>query len=205
MRYAKRWARTLAVAALPIFLVSLLWSQDLTEAAKKEKARREAAKTKKVTVVTNSDLGSVRKRPSVDVTNPDLPADAETGQAGEAPPADTVGAAETDVDRSGAADAGTPPQIMPEVNTAPQATATPVQNTESQQAALEANWLKAKEYADLLEIKINGLWQEFYSMDDMMPKDQIQQQISDTFDKYQKAREDEAKAKEELDKFLGIR
>ena len=52
------------------------------------------------------------------------------------------------------------------------------------------------------ETKINGLWQTFYSMDDMTPKDQIQQQISDTFDKYQKARDDEAKAKDELDRYL---
>ena len=83
-------------------------------------------------------------------------------------------------------------------------TAAPSAALNSQKSMLETAWLKAKEYADLLELKLNSLWQEFYSMDDMMPRDKLQEQISDTFDKYQKAREDEAKAKEEFDKYSSV-
>jgi hypothetical protein len=67
---------------------------------------------------------------------------------------------------------------------------------------LEQKYVSAKEYADLLEMKMNGLWQEYYSMDDMAPRDKIQKEISETSIKLEEAREREAKAKEELDRFL---
>jgi hypothetical protein len=51
-------------------------------------------------------------------------------------------------------------------------------------------------------MKMNGLWQEYYSMDDMAPRDKIQKEISETSIKLEEAREREAKAKEELDRFL---
>jgi hypothetical protein len=199
-----RYIRILAVIVLPLLLVSFLQSQDLTEAAKKEKARREAIK-KKVTVVTNAELGSVKKKPSVQVENPDQPAETETPPADQTEPANPAGQAAENVDRGEPAAAGeSVPVIIPQENTSPKATATPLQQApESQKSTLETKWLKAKEYADLLELKMNGLWQDFYNMDDMTPKDQIQQQIADTFEKYQQARDAETKAKEALDKYLG--
>jgi hypothetical protein len=201
-----RYIRILTVIVLPLVLISFLWSQDLTEAAKKEKARREAIK-KKVTVITNAELESVKKKPSVQVENPDQPAEPEAPPADQAEAGNAAAAnqAAENTDRGEPSTAGdNVPKIVPEVNTSQKATATPMQQAqESQKSALETKWLKAKEYADLLELKMNGLWQDFYNMDDMTPKDQIQQQIADTFDKYQKAREDETKAKEALDKYLG--
>jgi len=205
-----RYIKISAVIVLPLLLISFLWSQDLTEAAKKEKERREAVKNKKVTVVTNADLAAVKKKPSVQVENPDQPADTEA-----APSLDQYGPANQDAvnraadsaDRSEPSTAGDAvPQIVPEVNTSEKATATPMQTQtqDSQKSTLESKWFKAKEYADLLELKMNGLWQDFYNMNDMTPKDQIQQQIAETFDKYQQARDTEAKAKEALDKYLGV-
>jgi hypothetical protein len=55
---------------------------------------------------------------------------------------------------------------------------------------------------DLLTMKMNGLWQEFYSLDDMTARDRIQQQISENYEKLLKAQQDEVAAKEELDAFI---
>jgi len=201
-----RYTKFLAIIVLPLLLISFLWSQDLTEAAKKEKERREAIKNKKVTVVTNAELGTVKKKPLVQVENPDQPAETEAAPLDLTAPANPAAAnqAADNPDRGEPSTAGdTVPKIIPEVNTSQKATATPMQTQESQKSSLENKWLKAKEYADLLELKMNGLWQDFYNMDDMTPKDQIQQQIADTFEKYQQARDAETKAKEALDKYLG--
>ncbi len=201
-----RYIKTLAVGLLPLLFVSLLWPQDLTEAAKKEKQRREAIKGKKITAISNADLSSVKKKPAVAVDNPSPPAEPEAGQPEAAEPQDTEEAAapadNAEVTESAPAEAS--PETLPmRADNSPE-TALPTTAPNSQKSILEANWLKAKEYADLLELKVNSLWQDFYNMDDMTPKDRIQEQLSDTFDKYQKAREDEAKAKEELDKYLGV-
>ena len=64
----------------------------------------------------------------------------------------------------------------------------------------ESRWQKAKEYADLLELKLNALWQEFYSMDDMTSRDKIQQEISATFEKYTQARQEEARTLADFEK-----
>jgi aspartate oxidase len=51
----------------------------------------------------------------------------------------------------------------------------------------------------LLTLKMNALWQEFYSMDDMTPRDHIQRQISETYLKLQKAQIDAEQAKKEME------
>ena len=209
-----RYIKFLVGLALPLLLVSMLWSQDLSEAAKKEKERREAVKGKKAVVVTNTDLSAVKKKPNVADEGADAAVEPEGAPAEQAQPAEGSTPDETSnpADQAGAGvdqvepeTAGEPPKVIPEVSTDPQATATPAQKPtrDVEKSNLESQWLKAKEYADLLELKINGLWQDFYNMDDMSPKDQIQQTIAETFDKYTKAREAEVKAKEALDKFLG--
>lgn len=57
----------------------------------------------------------------------------------------------------------------------------------------------AQEYVELLTLKMNALWQEFYSMDDMTSRDWIQQQISKTYEKLLKAQEDEAKVRTQFE------
>ena len=189
-----KYLRILAVVVLPFLLVSWLSSQDLNAAAKKEKERREAAKAKKVTVVTNVDLQSVKKKAAV------------AGETGEAATTEGEGAQAEGANP----ESGGQPAVQPETTDTSSQEALPMgtssgvvgQGDDVQKAQLENNYIKAKEYADLLETRVNGLWQTFYNMDDMTPKDQIQQQISDTFEKYQLARQDEEKAKEELDRYL---
>ncbi|MCP2605249.1 hypothetical protein NLC29_03750, partial [Candidatus Aminicenantes bacterium AH-873-B07] len=66
----------------------------------------------------------------------------------------------------------------------------------------EQRWKKAKEYVELLTLKMNGLWQEFYSMDDMTSRDKIQREISETYQKLLRAQQEEARTKKELEKFL---
>ncbi len=59
----------------------------------------------------------------------------------------------------------------------------------------------AQEQVDLYTLKMNGLWQEFYSLDDMKSRELIQLQISDTSEKLAKAQLDVDKAKKALDEF----
>ena len=49
---------------------------------------------------------------------------------------------------------------------------------------------------------MNGLWQEFYSLDDMKSRELIQLQISETYDKLTTAQFETSKAQKELDDFV---
>jgi len=58
----------IAGVSLPLFLSSFLFSQNLVELAKKERERRAMLRGKKFAVVTNADLGKVRKRPALSIS-----------------------------------------------------------------------------------------------------------------------------------------
>jgi len=166
---------------LPLLLTSLLLPQSLAELSKKEKERRESLKGKKVVVITNADITKGARKPALDT--PPL----ESLPTTEAPPEETY-------TLPPGPEEGLPPSPSPEeLNPPPQ---------DEFKTELESRWAKAKEYADLLETKMAALWQEFYSMDDMTSRDSIQREISDTFIKLEKAREEEARAKDELDQYL---
>jgi hypothetical protein len=165
---------------LPLLLTSLLLSQSLAELSKKEKERRESLKGKKVVVITNADLTKGARKPALNT--PPLKSLPETA------PEETIYTPPPGPEK------GLPPSPSPEeLNPPPQ---------DEFKTELESRWAKAKEYADLLETKMAALWQEFYSMDDMTSRDSIQREISETFTKLEKAREEEAKAKDELDQYL---
>jgi uncharacterized protein (DUF342 family) len=68
---------------------------------------------------------------------------------------------------------------------------------------LQERWDKAKEYVELLTLKMGTLWQQFYGLEDMTTKDAVQQSIAETFIKLQRAQEDETRARQDLEKFLG--
>ena len=80
--------KKLAFVLLPLLLVSFLSSQSVTELSKKEKERRAAVKGKPASVVTNADLAKVKRKPAVEVAEPEKTA-AEAQASGEtaAPPA----------------------------------------------------------------------------------------------------------------------
>jgi len=182
--------KILAALFLPLLMVSFLSAQSLAELSKKERERRAAAKGK-TTVVTNDDLSKVKKKPAVSAGQP-----AATGE-------------ENLAENPEAAEATTPPappgaEQMPS-DEAPPACQEPVltdQQFNARKTELEDQWNRAQEMVDLLTMKMNGLWQEFYSLDDMTARDRIQQQISENYEKLLKAQQDEAKAREELDAFI---
>jgi len=193
--------RQLVFVVLPLVLASFLFSQSVTDLAKKEKERRAAVKGKPTSVVTNADLAKVKRRPAVEVVEPEKTA-AEAQAAGETgtPPAQEG--------------AQTPPagQVAPALKAAEQKP--PEQPPAADQAAMSEKDFKARlgelatkaqdaqEMIDLLTLKINSLWQEFYNMGDVKSREYTQFQISETYDKLTKAEAEAVKAKRELDDFL---
>ncbi len=55
---------------------------------------------------------------------------------------------------------------------------------------------------DLLTLKLNSLYQEFYGLDNLKSREMIQVQISDTYDKLLKAETESAKAQKDLEDFV---
>jgi hypothetical protein len=176
-----RAARIFSLFLLPIFLGSLVFSQTLAEIAQKERERRASLKGKKVVVVTNADLAKMKKKPALEIAPPEAPLETTGPEAPETTPPETP-QAETP-----------PPPAEPLPESAVQATL----------KDLQARWEKANEYVELLTLKMSALWQEFYALDNMTTRDAIQLSISETFIKLEKAQEDEVKARQELEKFLG--
>ncbi len=174
--------RFLIVLFLPLWFVSFLSAQSLAEAAKKEKARREGLKGKKVVLVTNTDLSKITRKPAVIVVQPFEPAAAAKPGEGTAPEAQPP----LEIPPP-------PPQENPTLN---------AREYEGQKAQLEARVQQAEELVDLLQTKLGGLWQEFYSMDNQKTKDKIQQDISTFYAKLQGAQDVAVKARQELENFL---
>lgn len=196
-------AKKIAAAFFLLLLgVSFLSAQSLAEASKKEKARRAALKGKQ-TVVTNEDLGKTKKKAAMTETVPEKPAEEFEGTVppeGEQAPAEEAAPGEPTPGEAPPAAVDTPPEAAP-----PAAEAEPSLSMEEfnrRKAELEDAWNKLQEMVDLLTMKMNGLWQEFYSLDDMTARDKIQQQISETYEKLLKTQQDATKAREELDAFI---
>jgi hypothetical protein len=171
--------KTIIAISLPLFLSSILFSQSITEVARKERERRAKLKGLKAVVVTNADLGKVRKRPALDTSRIVVPQSAPStqGQSSEMDRAEPTpgGAGQQDpnIDRQ-----------------------EPGQSSVEQ---AEAKYYQAREYTQLLNIKLRGLWQEFYSMDDTSDRGSIQKQIAETSLQIEKAQRDEAVAKKEME------
>ncbi len=167
--------KIISFVIVPLFFSSVLFSQSLVELAKREKERREKLKGKKAHLVTNADLAKIKKGVALAVLQP-VVVEEESQEAiaeeKKTPPEMTETATKTESD-----------QIEPQ----------------KEISDLEEKWKKAKEYSELLSLKMNGLWQEFYSLDDMISRDSIQREISETYLKLLKSREEEKKAKEEFD------
>ncbi len=172
------------LASLLIFFVFLSTStsfsaQSVAELAKKERERRESLKDKKSVVITNEDLARIKRKPALETNI-------------------VVEEAKTTETTSGGEPVRTEFRVIPD-----QKTSSPsVSSLANDQKALEEAYQKAKEYTELLTLKLNALWQEFYSLDDMTPRDTIQQAIAETFLKLQKAQEEEEKLRKELENYL---
>ena len=159
-----------------LFTTSLLLSQSLAEAAKKEKERRARLKGKKARVITNDELRKVRKTTAVVVVRTQPP-EKKT---------------QTPLTQASSLNKETPQAEIIDEETF----------FREKKRALEQAWDKTKEYVSLLTTKMNGLWQEYNTMDDMTSRDSIRKEMDETKKKLDKAQKEEGKAKKELDTFL---
>jgi len=173
-----------------MFLVcsSLLLSQSLVEVAKKEKERRAQIKGKSGKVVTNDDLKKVKKQPKI-VTNEDL----KKGQR--LPSVSVPSQLASKEDKSEKAE-------KPEIKVTPTNSDAPEQAKTDETKHLEGlqvKYEKAGKQVEMLTAKMNGLFMKYYSTNNTTPKEMIQSEISRTGLQLQKARDDEEKAKKELE------
>jgi hypothetical protein len=176
---AKRWA---AVAVSSLLLSSVLLSQSLVEIAQKERERRAALKGKKTVVVTNAELAKVKRKSAVEVAA--LPPAATLQKPAPAAPPDSAG----------------PEPPEPPVSTVAPPSAPPVPAARQE---LQERWDKAKEYVELLTMKMGALYQEFNALRDPYAQEAVRKTISETYAKLQTAQEEEIKARLEFEKFIG--
>jgi hypothetical protein len=167
--------------------------QDLVELAKKEKARRESLKGQKARVITNKDLENLTKTPALTLSGQTQ----FTGSEEQAPQVQSSGSTPSVAHR---VTVENPPEISrPEAVT--QESGHPSgEGADTRGTSLEDAWKRAKEYVELLTLKMNSLWQEFYSLNDMKSRDYIQLQISETYEKLLKAQEEETQLRLEYEK-----
>jgi hypothetical protein len=168
-------------AGVALLCAMLLPGQTVVEAAKKEKERREALKGKQGEVVTNADLVRTKKKPAV--IQPD---------SGGAPPAEKP-------NRPADAAASAPPAIQP-VPT--DLRAEQAKLFDEGKLEIENRLKAAQELIDLLKLKMTALQQQLYNFSNTTSRDQIQRDISETYQKLQAAVGEETKIKDELDKFV---
>jgi len=190
--------KILAALFLPLLMVSFLSAQSLAELSKKEKERRATLKGKG-TVVTNDDLSKVKKKPAIIITQAEPAAEESQGAQNAAPP--VVNSAVpmnkrppfTIISPAAEGNAGSSSAMQPAIS-----------DGEYQQTKtnLEENLSKANDMVDLLTMKMNALWQQFYNMDDMGTRDKIQLEISETYNKLLKAQEGQVRAEEELNNYV---
>jgi len=157
---------------LPLLCTTLAPSQSLVELAKKEKERRENLKGKKIRLVTNADLKKFNK-----TTNTIATQAKNSKTVKESIPA--------------------PPQQIPVIISAKSRNRG--RSNAKQENELEKKYKEANKQVGLLTLKMRALWQQFYSMPNMTPKNQIQQQISLTYLQLQKAQEDAERLKNQVD------
>lgn len=197
---------------LTLLLAGFLQAQSLADLAKKEKDRRAALKGR-ATVITSADIAKVKKRPAVETAAVEQAAGedqaAQAGEAGAAVPpegAATVQAgAEAATALTGAEEAiAEPPAADKPAEAAPPEAAPAMSEKDVQARGLElAKAVEDKqERVDLLTLKMNSLYQEFYSLDNLKSREMLQAQISDTYDKLLQAESDALKAEKELEDFM---
>jgi hypothetical protein len=195
-----RKTRWLVALFLPLLLVSFLQSQSLAELAKKEKERRAALKGKGATVVTTADLAKVKKRPAVESGSQEQAAEAgaEAAQAGAVEGQAQEGAAPPVKAAEGGAQVAKPADETPPAEN-PALSAQDVQKKQNELAEIAK---QKADMVDLLTIKMNALYQEFYGLDNLKSREMVQLQISDTYDKLLKAETESSKAKKDLEDFM---
>ena len=167
--------KALCTVLFIFFGFSLLSAQSLVELAKKERQRR-AKIEKKGIIVTNSTLSKLKKIPAISVL-----------QTSESVPKKLPQKS---------------PQLVSDVRAKPNQLNDEAKFDFKASEDLEKKWKKAQEYVALLTLKMNALWHEYYSMDDMTPRDLIKQEISKTFLHLQKVKKEEEDIRKKIGKNL---
>jgi hypothetical protein len=177
-----------------VFFASLLRSQSLVELAKKERERRAALKTRKAPVITNADLLKVKLTPAVEVAGEAIPPDSGSGPGEEAlpPPPVTASGAET-------AEAA----AVERIQEIPDVGRLELSETEfrAKLTELKTKVDDAQDLIDLLTLRMNALWQQFYNVDGTR-QEQLKAQISETYEKLSKTQLEASKALKEYDDFV---
>ena len=149
-------------------------------------------------MITNADLAKMKKKPAVEVAEPDkAKAEAETQAAGEtAAPSGREAAAPPQAGQAS-------PEQKPGQQTPPADQSVMAEKDfRARLSELATKAQQAQEMIDLLTLKMNSLWQEFYNLGDVKSRDYTQFQISETYDKLTKAEADAVRATKDLDDFL---
>lgn len=162
-----------ATVIIPVICVSFLSSQSLVEVAKKEKERRARIKKKSTKVVTNADLKKGSKSSSVSAHSDQM--------------------IEADETKPGS-------KINPEKKLkTPQQKKDSVKQESVNIERLELELEKAKDRVERLLQKMNDLWQKYNNPGDMTPKYRVQSEIAQTYLMLQRAQQEAARIREELD------
>lgn len=173
--------KIIVAISLPLFFTSVLSSQSLVDLAKKEKERREKLKNQEKIVVTNADLSKIKRGPAL-TTSREAVSPEGSAMAGSSSAMSAQDKAEPSKAKARSSGARGQDRAEPQKNTPDE---------------LEQKWKSKREQVGLLTTRMNALWQEFYSMDDMSSRENIQRNISETSLRLQKAKEEEARARKE--------
>ena len=164
----------------------LCLGQDLVDAAKKEKERRDTQKNVRVVIITNATLSELKKKAAVPLIRP------EGGQ--------DLGAA---VNAGAANPAAGRPAATPAPPSGPEPESPGAPTRDQEKADYQDRYDRAKERLDLLGLKMLSLRQQLTTFDSMQTKDKVQKEFAETYQKFVQAQTDAAKAKEDLDRVLG--
>ncbi len=173
--------KIIVAISLPLFLTAVLSSQSLVDLAKKEKERREKLKNQEKIVVTNADLSKITRGPAL-TTSRQASSPEGSARAGSSSELSALDKAEPSGANTRGSKAINSNRAEPQANTTDK---------------LDKKWNSTSEKFGWLTTRMNGLWQECYSMDDMSSRDNIQRNISETSLRLQKAKEEEARARKE--------
>ena len=167
---------------LPFLLTSLLCSQSIVELAKNEKQRRTNLRLqgKRAKIVTKADLKNIKRGAALTTTlsltssirSQNVTSTPEESPAREEQPIEVQAADEE------------------------------IESLKTLQIQIEDQWEKAKGNVNILSRKLNTLWKQFYSMDDLTARENVQSEISKTSQQLQIAKGEETSTREELRKVI---
>lgn len=185
--------RLAALLLISLMSVSVLQSQSLVELAKKERERRAALKDKRAPVITNADLFKVKLTPAVEVAVAENRPESSL-VIGEEAALPTLPEAAAEEARTAVAGE---PQVISDIG--------PLRMSEAEFRAklveLKTKVDEAQDLIDLLTLRMNALWQQFYNVDGAR-QELLKAQISETYEKLTKTQLEASRAQKEYDDFV---